>query len=345
MHILITGGAGFIGSHTCLTMLENGYEISVIDSFSNSTRKSFDGIIKILKINSVNFRDRFNIFEGDLRDEFSIENIFQVAIKSGNPIQAVIHFAGLKSVPESFCKPIKYWENNVKASINLLSVMNSFDCKTIIFSSSAIIYSNTNYEPINEKQLIKPNSPYGSNKETIETLLSHIFENDSKSWRIANLRYFNPIGAHPTGIIGESPTSINTNIFPIISKVGKGEIKELKIFGHDWSTKDGTGIRDYIHVVDIAEGHLKALKYLSNNLPQLVNVNLGSGKGTSVLELIQTFEKTNNLKIPYSFAPRRIGDKGFLVADNRFAKKIFNWEPKKSLEDMCSDGWNYLLKN
>ena len=345
MNILVTGGAGFIGSHTCEILLEKGYSVTLLDSFINSSKKSIEGIQKILEIKKIKIKNKFKVYKGDIRDKKFIEMIFLEAIQKNEPIKSVIHFAGLKSVSESIQNPMLYWTNNVIGSINLAQVMDKFHCKSLVFSSSATIYDSSNSKLIKEKHLTKPISPYGINKEVIEKFFNDVFSSDPSSWKIINLRYFNPIGAHPSGIIGESPISISTNIFPIICKVARGEIKELNIFGNDWPTKDGTGVRDYIHVMDIAEGHIKAIEYLLNNLPQVLNINLGSGIGTSVLELIQTFENTNQVKIPYSFAPRRKGDKGFVVADNKFAKKVLNWEPKKNLEEMCFDGWNYLLKN
>ncbi len=340
MHILITGGAGFLGSHTCLTLIEKGYKISIIDSFINSSIKTIQGIKKILKIARININDNLNFYKGDLRDKEFIIKIFEDAIKNNHPIRNVIHFAGLKSVSESMKKPFLYWENNVYGTINLINVMNQYYCNTIVFSSSASIYDDSSQKLIDENFLINPTSPYANTKETIERFLKDIFNSSSNKWKIANLRYFNPIGAHPSGIIGEELTSHTTNIFPIIMKVALKKIPELKIYGNDWPTKDGSGVRDYIHVMDIASGHLKALKFLNENNPQIINLNLGTGKGTSVIELIKTFEKVNKVNIPYSFSDRREGDKGFVVADNKMALSILEWKPEKNLEEMCIDGWN-----
>ena len=344
MHILVTGGAGFIGSHTCVVLLDAGHKVTIIDSFVNSSKKTIDGIKIIFKEKRIDFKDKLKIYQGDLRNKKTIEEVFNSSVKENDPINAVIHFASLKSVIESFEKPILYWTNNVIGSLNLVDVMSRFNCKNLVFSSSANIYDFSDDKPINENHKIKPTSPYGNNKATIEKLFNDIFNGDPESWRISNLRYFNPIGAHHSGEIGESPISIATNIFPLITKVALGKKKEFIIFGGDWPTKDGTGVRDYIHVMDIAEGHLKALNYLIDNNPLFINLNLGTGKGTSVLELITTFEKVNNVKIPLRFATRRKGDKAFVVADNKLANKLMKWNPKKSLEEMCIDGWKWVIK-
>ena len=344
MHILVTGGAGYIGSHTCVILLEAGHKVTIIDSFINSSKKTIDGIKSILEVKQIDIKNRLKSYQGDLRDKEIIESVFLNALKENDPIDSVIHFASLKSVVESFEKPILYWTNNVIGSLNLMDIMNKFNCKKLVFSSSASIYDLSDGKLISEDHLIKPTSPYGKNKEIIEKFLHDIYLGDSKSWRICNLRYFNPIGAHPLGIIGESPISFATNIFPLITKVALGLKNELKIFGNDWPTKDGTGVRDYIHIIDIAEGHLNALDYLTKNDPQIKNINLGTGKGTSVLELIKTFERVNNVKINYSYEPRRNGDKGFVVADNKLSIRLMKWKPKKTLDQMCIDGWKWLLK-
>ena len=344
MHILITGGAGFIGSHTCIVLLEEGHKVTIIDSFVNSSMQTINGIKRILKEKKINIKNRFKICKGDLRDKKIIDKVFSSSFKENDPIDAVIHFASLKSIVESFEKPLLYWTNNVIGSLNLFDIMNKFDCKTLVFSSSANIYDLSDGNLISEKHAIKPTSPYGKNKKIIEEVLHDIYKGDSASWRICNLRYFNPIGAHHLGIIGESPVSFSTNIFPLITKVALGVKDELKIYGNDWPTKDGTGVRDYIHIMDIAEGHLKALDFLSINDSQIKNLNLGTGKGTSVLELIKTFERVNNIKIPYSFVSRRKGDQAFVVADNKLAIKILKWKPQKTLDQMCIDGWKWLIK-
>ena len=342
--ILVTGGAGFIGSHTCITLLENNFKIIVIDSFQNSSPIALEKVKFLLEEKNINVRKNLQIFKGDLRNYGFVYEIFQT-IYEYNSIDAVIHFAGLKAVSESVNEPIKYWETNLLGSINLLKIMDRFNCNTLIFSSSASIYSQKTKPPIKEDSLTFPINPYGNTKLTIEKFLEDIFKSCPNKWRICNLRYFNPIGAHKSGLIGENPKSEPTNIFPLILNVAANQSKQFNIFGNDWETNDGTCIRDYIHVMDLADGHMTSLNYLLNNNPQYINFNLGTGEGTSVLELIKTFENTNNLKIPYTFSRRRIGDLSFIVADNTKAREILKWNPKFNLYDMCKDGWNWKFKN
>ena len=263
----------------------------------------------------------------------------------GEPIEGVIHFAGLKSVSESIEKEIEYWDVNLGGSLSLLRVMEEYNCKTIVFSSSASIYSSNNKQPLNEKSLISPNSIYGMTKLAVENILISLTKRKNSIWRIANLRYFNPIGAHPSGMIGEDPTIKYGNLFPEIIEVASGSKKNLIVFGDDWPTKDGTGIRDYIHVLDLAEGHKAAIEYLFNNHPQVININLGTGEGTSVLDLIKTFEKVNHKIIPYVFNKRRSGDIPISIADNKLALEILNWKPKRNLVDMCKDAWKWKINN
>ena len=341
--ILVTGGAGFIGSHTCLLLLQKGYEIIVIDSFVNSDKKSIERVIELNKIKFEN-TGCIQLISGDIRDEKVLDKIF-LESQLSKPIKAVIHFAGLKSVKESVDKPLNYWDVNVNGSINLLSVMDKYNCRTIVFSSSATIYGISDDKPILETAKINPINPYGNTKATIELLLDNIFKSDSKYWRIANLRYFNPIGAHQSGLIGESPIGIPNNLFPYITQVASSKIDKLNIFGDNWPTIDGTGVRDYIHVMDLAEGHLAALDYLLGTKPQIINLNLGTGKGTSVLELIRCFEAVNNIKIPYVITSRREGDIATLIADNSLSLSCLNWSPKRSLEEMCLDGWKWQKLN
>tara|TARA_S200000501_G_scaffold365136_1_gene398181 strand:+ start:1016 stop:2068 length:1053 start_codon:yes stop_codon:yes gene_type:complete len=343
--ILVTGGCGYIGSHTVLSLLENGYFVYVFDSNVSSSRKVLKRFSEILSKENKILSKNLKFHKGDIRFVENIEEVFANAIKENNEIYEVIHFAGLKSIEESIKYPFLYWENNVVGTINLLNVMKKYDCKTIIFSSSATIYENLGKHKIKENSLIKPINPYGRNKSTIELFLKDIYESDPKNWKIINLRYFNPIGAHISGKLGENYIGLVNNIFPLILKVASKNIKEFKIFGNDWNTKDGTCIRDYIHVMDLVNGHVEALNYLQNNNPQLLNLNIGTGLGSTVLELIKTFEKVNNVKIPYSFAGRRKGDIGYVVADNSKILKTFNWKPKRTLEEMCKDGWHWHLTN
>ncbi|KGG16357.1 MULTISPECIES: UDP-glucose 4-epimerase GalE [unclassified Prochlorococcus] len=343
--VLITGGAGFIGSHTCLVLLQKGYEVFVIDSYINSSNKSLERVIKICEDNKFSVSNKLHVIKGDLRDEHILKKIFSDASLDGQSIDGVIHFAGLKSVRESVGNPLKYWDVNVNGAINLLKVMDHYKCRSIVFSSSASIYGNTYENNINEESEVKPINPYGTTKAVVENLLSNISLSSPGKWRIANLRYFNPIGAHTSGLIGEDPLGTPNNIFPLISKVATGNIEKLNIYGNDWPTPDGTGVRDYIHVMDVADGHEKAFEYLLSKEPQVLNLNLGTGKGTSVLELIHTFEKVNNIKIPYVFTGRREGDAFRVIADNSLATCLLNWTPKRSLEDMCYDGYKWQSLN
>tara|TARA_Y100001968_G_scaffold5736_1_gene5031 strand:- start:268 stop:1299 length:1032 start_codon:yes stop_codon:yes gene_type:complete len=339
MRILVTGGSGFIGSHTCLVLLERGYELLVIDSEINSSRETLDKFKSIIHISSTELRTNLKFIKGDVRDLYFLNNVFSDSKKESKSIQAVIHFAGLKAVGESIINPILYWDVNVNGTINLLKVMESYECRTIIFSSSATIYSSSSKSPIKEDAKIEPISPYGNTKAVVEKILENLYESNPNKWRISTLRYFNPIGAHPSGLLRENPVGFPNNIFPIITKVALGQLKELNIFGKDWDTNDGTGVRDYIHVMDLAEGHSIVLDYLLKKSPQLINLNLGTGRGTSVLELINTFQRVNNVKVPYSFTSRRKGDVCSAFADNELAKNLLDWIPKRNLDDMCRDGW------
>tara|TARA_B100001250_G_scaffold271128_1_gene234034 strand:- start:368 stop:1426 length:1059 start_codon:yes stop_codon:yes gene_type:complete len=345
MRVLVTGGAGFVGSHTCFSLLEKGYEIIVIDSYINSHKKSLQRVQEILKNNTKIDKLNIEIVKADIRDENVLDKLFLEYKKSGKPIQAVIHFAGLKSVKESVLNPLLYWDVNVNGSINLLRVMDKYNCRTIVFSSSATIYGLSNNVPLKEDSYIKPINPYGRTKLAIEQILNDTYNSDPDKWKMANLRYFNPIGAHPSGKIGEDPIGIPNNIFPYITQVAAGVLDEFTIFGNDWPTLDGTCIRDYIHVMDLAEGHIATLKYLNKGETKIVNINLGTGLGTSVLELIDTFEKVNNIKISKKFSSRRIGDTCTVIADNTLALSFLEWSPKRDLTKMCLDGWKWQSLN
>ena len=345
MKILVTGGAGFIGSHTCLVLLEKGFELVVLDSFANSHEKALQRVEKIIRASNSKNNIHIEVIRGDIRNEEILEKLFYSSKSMGKPIDAVLHFAGLKSVNESILKPLNYWDVNVNGSIKLFSVMSRYQCRTIVFSSSATIYALSNNKPLLEDSPIKPISPYGRNKVVIEQLLKNIYDSSPEEWRIANLRYFNPIGAHQSGLIGEAPLEIPNNLFPYITQVALGEREKLIVFGNDWPTSDGTGVRDYIHVMDLAEGHIASLEYLLNHEPQIINFNLGTGIGTSVLELINMFESVNNIKINYQFSARRPGDLASVIADNSKAVSYLNWFPKRSLEQMCFDGWQWQSLN
>ena len=342
-NILITGGTGYIGSHTSLALLKRGFNLTIIDSNINSSQLSINRIKRILKNDYL--EEKIFFFKGDIRDKKFLDQIFFNAKKQKNPIQGVIHFAGLKAVSESLFKPLLYWENNVYGSICLFEIMRKYDCKNIVFSSSASIYNNNSLKPILETSEIKPITPYGQTKVAVENILEGIFRTSRNSWRIANLRYFNPIGAHESGLIGENPLATPNNLFPIVCRVADGSISELQIFGSDWSTNDGTPIRDFIHIMDLAEAHCAGLDFLFKNKPQFINLNVGTGVGTSVLELVNKFMEVNNCKIPYKYSPKRLGDSPFVVADNTKITSTLEWSPKRNIEQMCIDGWKWQRSN
>ena len=342
--IFLTGGTGFIGSHTAFLLLDKGFEVIVIDSLINSSQSVVSNLKRLVGVKDEKLKKNLKFYKADIRDKSFLKEIFHREYNK-KCFSAVIHFAGLKSVGESNTYPLKYWDNNVKGTVNLLEVMEEMGCKNIIFSSSATIYGDSNGKPINESFQINPTNPYGNTKAAIEYMLNDIFKSNQTSWKIANLRYFNPVGGHDSGLIGENPKGDPNNIFPIIARVANKEISKLKIFGKDWETCDGTGVRDYIHVMDVANGHVRVLDYLKNEEPQILNLNLGTGNGTSVLELLKTYEKVNEVKIPFEFVARRKGDVAIVVADNKKAKSLLNWEPEKNLIAMCKDSWNWKIKN
>ena len=322
MNLLITGGAGFIGSHTSLLLLEEGFNLVIYDSFHNSSEKVFERFRKILKCDETYLSKRIKVIKGDIRDKKLLDEVFNNFLSSGEPISAVLHFAGLKSVSESVKNPISYWDVNLLGTKNLIEVMAKHDCYKLVFSSSATIYGSTNAQKINEDHHINPHNPYGHTKAGVENLLTDLCNSNNK-WSLAILRYFNPVGAHPSGQIGEDPFGIPNNLFPFICQVAVGRLDKLLIFGNDWPTSDGTGVRDYIHIIDLAEGHLCALKNLfENNNNRILKLNLGSGKGHSVLEVIKTFNEVTGVNIPYSITKRRRGDIAITVADPSLSKKF-----------------------
>ena len=343
--VIVTGGAGFIGSHTCLSLLERGYKVVILDSFANSSLKSINRIKEILK----KFKSKFNydlyIYEGTLVDKEFIEKVFFEVHSKFGIVDAVIHFSGLKSVKESVNYPHLYWQENIISTINLVGVMNSFNCNTLVFSSSATIYKSKDKGLISEDSEIEAINPYGNTKLVIEKFLLDIFKSATNKWKILNLRYFNPIGAHPSGLIGEAPKGEPNNIFPILINTAAKEKKCLKVFGNDWPTKDGTCIRDYIHVMDVAEGHVRALNYLENASYNVYNVNLGTGKGASVLDLINVFEKTNNVKVKYVFTDRRPGDVSRSVADPKRIETILGWRSSYSVRSAILSAWVWENKS
>lgn len=346
-NILITGGAGFIGSHICLELLEKDFNIYVADSFINSSVKVFEKLKLIINDSSDYFVNKINVFEGDIRDKKFLKNIFFEAIKKNEKIDCVIHLAGLKSVRESVENPLLYWDVNVNGSLNLFKVMEENNCKTLLFSSSATVYGNSGAIPFKESNKLEPVNPYGQTKATIEKILRNISDSNSQSWRIFNLRYFNPIGAHPSGLIGENPIVNAENIFPIILQVAAGIREKLLIFGNDWKTIDGTCQRDYIHILDLARAHVKSIEHLSQENFCNLALNVGRGQSVSILQLLKTFERVNNLKVNYEFVRRRDGDVPILYADTSLFQKKLKWKTEKNLEDMCKDGWKWqqnLLK-
>ena len=342
--ILVTGGCGYIGSHTVLSLLEKGLNVYVIDSNENSSALVINRIRDILKKNNLQLTNNLYFVKGDVRISDDLEKVFLKALENDHNIYGVIHFAGLKAVEESCNSPLLYWDTNLVGTITLLKVMKKYNCRNLIFSGSATIYSNSIKNKLKEDSLIKPINPYGRTKAAVEILLNDIFLSDNK-WKIINLRYFNPIGAHQSGEIGEDPIGVPNNIFPLILNVAAKKINELKVYGKDWNTKDGTCIRDYIHVMDLADGHIAALNYLQNNSSQILHLNIGTGIGNSVLDLINIFQEVNNVEVPYSFVNRREGDKAEIIADNTKILSTLNWEPKRSLKNMCLDGWKWHLMN
>jgi len=331
MKILVTGGAGYIGSHTCLELLQAGFEVIVVDNLSNSKEASLKRVQELTG-------KTLSFHKVDLLDKKALSAVFDKY-----SFDAVVHFAGLKAVGESVVIPLRYYHNNVTGTIILCEVMKEHNVKNIVFSSSATIYGDPHKVPITEDFPLSPANPYGSTKLMIETILKDLYHSD-KYWNVALLRYFNPVGAHPSGRIGEDPNGIPNNLMPYISQVAVGKLAKLSIFGNDYPTPDGTGIRDYIHVVDLAKGHLIALDKLKTN-PGLIIYNLGTGQGYSVFEMIAAFEKASGKKIPYEVVGRRSGDIATCYADPTKAQKELGWSAKRNIDDMCADTWRWQSNN
>lgn len=332
MAVLLPGGAGYIGSHTAVELLNKGKEIIIIDNFSNSKPEVLD------KIKQITGKD-FKFYEMDYLDREKLEKVFEE-----NEIEAVLNFAGYKAVGESVQKPIEYYTNNISGALVLLDTMRKYNCKKFIFSSSATVYGNPEKIPLTEDCKVGgTTNPYGTTKLFIEQILKDIYTSDN-TWDICILRYFNPVGAHESGLIGEEPKGIPNNLMPYIVRVANGQLKELSVFGNDYDTPDGTGVRDYIHVVDLAKGHVNALEKLDKEGKGLYIYNLGTGTGYSVLDMVKTFEKTTGKKVQYKIAPRRAGDIATCYADPQKAKEELGWEANKTLEDMCRDSWKYIEK-
>jgi len=332
--ILVTGGAGYIGSHTLIELDKARYNFVVCDNLSNSSKAAISSVSKIIN------KD-IEFVEGDIRDGDKLRDIF---IKYN--IKAVIHFAGLKAVGESVDKPLKYYDNNVIGTIRLLEVMQEFNCKKIVFSSSATVYGEPESMPIKEDfQTGNTTNPYGTSKYMIERILKDLYISDS-SLKISILRYFNPIGAHESSLIGEDPNDIPNNLMPYISQVSAGKLEYLKIFGDNYPTHDGTGVRDYIHVVDLASAHVKALDYLNRaNNGTIITTNLGTGNGYSVLDVVKAFEKVSGKKIPYKIVDKRAGDIAICYADTSLAKELLGWKATRDIEQMCKDTWSWQKSN
>lgn len=333
MAILVTGGAGFIGSHTCVELLNAGYEIVVVDNYYNANPKSLE------RVKELTGKD-FKSYECDIRDSEGMDKIFKE-----NKIDAVIHFAGLKAVGESCQKPIEYYDNNIGGTLKLCDVMRNNGCKNIVFSSSATVYGMNNVSPLKETMKTGgTTNPYGTTKYMIEIILEDIYKSDNE-WNVTLLRYFNPIGAHESGRIGENPNGIPNNLMPYITQVAIGKRPYLSVYGDNYDTPDGTGIRDYIHVVDLADGHVKAVKNILEGDKGVQIFNLGTGKGYSVLDIVKAFSKAYGKELPYKIAPRRPGDLAVCYSDPTKAKEVLGWEAKRGIDDMCRDSWNWQSKN
>ncbi len=332
MTILVTGGTGYIGSHTIVQMLETGYEVVVYDNLSNSSSASLDRVFEITG-------KRAKFIEGDIRDAKKLDEVF-----GHYQFDGVIHFAGLKAVGESVEQPILYYNNNVFGSLQLFEVMTKHNVKKIVFSSSATVYGDPIELPLHEGMPTGvPTNPYGMSKLMIENILADLYQAD-RSWRIARLRYFNPVGAHPSGLIGEDPIGIPNNLMPFITQTALGKREKLSVFGDDYPTQDGSGVRDYIHVVDLAKGHLAALEKCAEETG-MHTVNLGTGEGYSVLQMIKAFERVNNVSVPYQIVDRRAGDVAQCYANTQFAKHHLRWEAKLGLDEMCRDSWLWQSNN
>lgn len=329
MNILLTGGAGYIGSHTAVVLSEAGHEVIIYDNFYNSDRSVLARLEKILG-------KPLTCIEGDIRDAVLLEQTFQQY-----QIEAVVHFAGLKAVGESVAEPLKYYDNNVVGSICLLEAMKKTGVRTIVFSSSATVYGDPEYLPIDENHPIHPTNPYGQTKAQVEQILKDLVQSNS-DWKVACLRYFNPVGAHDSGLIGEDPSGIPNNLMPYVAQVANGKLSKLNIFGNDYNTYDGTGVRDYIHVADLAEGHLAALNFLVDKIGWHA-INLGTGQGSSVLKIIEKFEQASGKAIPYMITSRRPGDVAICYAQVNKALQILNWQTTRNLDDMCASTWQFQL--
>ena len=329
--VLLTGGAGYIGSHTLILLIESGYEVVVFDNFSNASKESISRVEKIVG-------QKIVVIEGDIRSREDLEKVF-----TQHTIDSVIHFAGLKAVGESVEKPLKYYYNNVNGTVILCEVMAKYNCKSIVFSSSATVYGDPHTVPIKEDFPLSATNPYGRSKLMIEEILRDLYVSD-KEWKVVLLRYFNPVGAHSSGTIGEDPNGIPNNLMPYIAQTAVGKLSCLGVFGDDYDTVDGTGVRDYIHVVDLAQGHVNALDRIEK-FTEVMTINLGTGKGYSVLEMVKAFERASGKEVPFCIAPRRAGDIASCYSDPSYAKEILGWNAVRGIDEMCQDGWRWQSQN
>ncbi|HUG57075.1 MAG TPA: UDP-glucose 4-epimerase GalE [Candidimonas sp.] len=326
--ILVTGGTGFIGSHTTVALQQAGYRVVILDNLCNSTVAVLDAIAKITGTKP-------DFIQGDVRDAATLAALFDA-----HKITAVLHFAGLKAVGESTQKPLAYYDNNVHGSVQLLGAMKQAGVRTFVFSSSATVYGNPQQLPLTESHPRSATNPYGHTKLVVEDILENLYQSES-GWRIARLRYFNPVGAHPSGLIGEAPQGVPNNLMPYIAQVATGRRARVQVYGSDYNTPDGTGVRDYIHVMDLAQGHVQALRYCLQTEQELLTVNLGTGKGYSVLEMIKAFEQASGKTIPYDLVARRPGDIAACWADTGLAYEKLGWRSEKGIQEMCSDAWRW----
>ena len=326
--ILVTGGAGFIGSHTCAALAAQGLPYVILDNFSNSKPSVLDRLARITG-------EKPLCIEGDVRDGALLARVLRE-----HAITAVIHFAGLKAVSESVREPLRYYDTNVSGTVTLLAAMRDADVRTLVFSSSATVYGDPAGSPIGEDAPLQPTNPYGQTKFMAEQILADLDRSEPGQWRLARLRYFNPVGAHESGLIGEDPQDIPNNLMPFVAQVAAGARKELSVFGGDYPTADGTGVRDYIHVSDLAEGHVAALRYLQKN-PGLLTVNLGTGEPVSVLQMVQAFERASGVPVPYRIVDRRPGDVAAYWADGSRAEQLLGWKAKRDVDQMCADVWRW----
>lgn len=326
--ILVTGGTGFIGSHTCVELIAHGYQVLILDNLSNSQKSVLNAIKQITGTQP-------DFIEGDIRDRALLDSIFQQ-----HSITAVIHFAGLKAVGESVAQPLKYYDNNLTGTLTLLQALQQADVRSLVFSSSATVYGDPQQLPIPETHPLSATNTYGHTKLVLEQAMGNLYQSEA-GWRIGLLRYFNPVGAHESGLIGEAPQGIPNNLMPYIAQVATGQREQVQVFGHDYDTPDGTGVRDYIHVSDLAKGHVAALEYLEAKDSELLTVNLGTGQGYSVLDMIAAFSRSCGRSIPYNLIPRRPGDIAACWADTQKARETLGWKAEKGIQEMCDDAWRW----